>query len=75
VKVLLDANISHKVLAGLRTAGHDAIHVREIQMGSSPDPEILAAARQQSRVLITGDADFARLLALRRFTRGFIPSG
>lgn len=45
-------------------AGHDAIHVGDVGLLSAPDPQILQAADEQSRVLLTADSDFGALLAL-----------
>jgi predicted nuclease of predicted toxin-antitoxin system len=64
VKLLLDANLSPDVGRRLKEAGHDAIHVRDIGLLSAPDPEILQAAANEERVLLTADADFGALLAL-----------
>lgn len=73
MKLLVDANLSHKVAAGLRAAGHEATHLQEIGMQASPDPAVLAVARDDERILITADADFGRLLALGRLTRPRVP--
>jgi predicted nuclease of predicted toxin-antitoxin system len=64
VRLLLDANLSPEVARLLNEAGHDAIHVSEIGLLSAPDPEIMEAAAQEGRVLLTADADFGALLAL-----------
>lgn len=64
MKLLLDANLSPDVGRRLKEAGHDAIHVRDIGLLSAPDPEILQAAANEERVLLTADADFGALLAL-----------
>jgi predicted nuclease of predicted toxin-antitoxin system len=64
VKFLLDANLSPEVARLLREAGHDAIHVGDIGLLSAPDPEIMAAAAKEDRILLTADADFGALLAL-----------
>jgi predicted nuclease of predicted toxin-antitoxin system len=64
VKLLLDANLSPEVARLLNEAGHDAIHVGDIGLLSAPDPEILQAAANGERVLLTADADFGALLAL-----------
>lgn len=64
MKLLLDANLSPEVARLLKEAGHDAIHVRDIELLSAPDPEILQAAALEERVLLTADADFGALLAL-----------
>jgi predicted nuclease of predicted toxin-antitoxin system len=64
VRLLLDANLSPEVAQLLKEAEHDAIHVSEIGLLSAPDPEIMEAAAQEVRVLLTADADFGALLAL-----------
>ena len=64
MKLLLDANLSPEVARLLKEAGHDAIHVRDIELLSAPDPEILQAAADEERILLTADADFGALLAL-----------
>jgi predicted nuclease of predicted toxin-antitoxin system len=64
VRILLDANLSPEVARLLKEAGHDAIHVSEVGLLSAPDPEIMEAAAQEGRILLTADADFGALLAL-----------
>jgi predicted nuclease of predicted toxin-antitoxin system len=64
VKLLFDANLSPEVARLLSEVGHDAIHVQDIGLLSAPDPEILQAAADDGRILITADSDFGALLAL-----------
>jgi len=64
VKLLLDANLSPEVGRRLKEAGHDAIHIRDIGLLSAQDPEILLAAAEEGRILLTADTDFGALLAL-----------
>lgn len=64
MRLLLDANLSPEVARLLQEAEHDAIHVSEIGLLRAPDPEIMEAAAQEGRVLLTADADFGALLAL-----------
>lgn len=64
MKLLLDANLSPEVARRLKEAGHDAIHVGDIGLLSARDPEIMQAAAQEDRILLTADADFGALLAL-----------
>jgi predicted nuclease of predicted toxin-antitoxin system len=68
VRFLLDQNRSPRLAAILRDAGHDALHVEEIGLAAAEDDEILQAARDDARVLISGDTDFGALLALARVT-------
>lgn len=64
MKLLLDANLSPEVARLVKEAEHDAIHVSEVGLLSAPDPEIMEAAAQEDRILLTADADFGALLAL-----------
>ncbi|HET7052504.1 MAG TPA: DUF5615 family PIN-like protein [Solirubrobacterales bacterium] len=64
MRFLLDANLSPEVARLLKKAEQDAIHVSEIGLLTAPDPEIMEAAGQEGRILLTADADFGALLAL-----------
>lgn len=64
MKLLLDANLSPGVARRLNEAGHDAVHVVEIGLMTASDPEIMRAAAEARRVLVTADSDFAAMLAL-----------
>jgi predicted nuclease of predicted toxin-antitoxin system len=50
----------------LGRAEHDAVHAASIGLASALDQQILDAARQQGRVVVTADLDYPRLLALER---------
>lgn len=63
MKFLLDENQSPLIADLLAEAGHDAVHVRDIDLRTSPDEKVLAAARNSGRVVISADTDFGELLA------------
>jgi predicted nuclease of predicted toxin-antitoxin system len=63
VRFLLDENLSPRLAELLTTAGHDAVHARDLSLGRAPDELILDAARRDGRVVISADADFGEILA------------
>jgi predicted nuclease of predicted toxin-antitoxin system len=62
MKFLLDENVSYRVASHLKAAGHDAVHVGEIALTSTDDAVILVRARDDGRVLVSGDHDFVQML-------------
>jgi predicted nuclease of predicted toxin-antitoxin system len=63
MKLLLDQGLPRSTVLQLSKTGIEAVHVGEIGMATAEDAEILAFAEQQSRVVVTLDADFHTLLA------------
>lgn len=58
--------VSLTTVAALRAAGHDAIHLRDEGLIRLPDPEIVAKAVAESRIVLTFDLDFGDILAIAR---------
>jgi predicted nuclease of predicted toxin-antitoxin system len=63
VKFLLDECISTRLAPLFADAGHDVIHDSDRDLAGHVDDEVLAAARDEGRVLVSADADFGELLA------------
>ncbi len=64
MKFLVDESLQRHVAGLLVENGLDAVHVSDIGLRGAPDEKVLAAADEDSRILITADTDFGTLLAL-----------
>jgi predicted nuclease of predicted toxin-antitoxin system len=71
LRFLADMGISQRTVEWLRQQGHDAVHLREEGLQRLEDPDILAKARAEGRILLTMDLDFGYLLAV---SGGQLPS-
>ena len=60
--------LSPTLAAWLREQKHDAIHAAELKLDRATDVDILARAKDESRIVITADLDYPRLLALTQET-------
>ena len=61
--LLLDMNLPPAFASALELAGFPAVHWFAVGDPTADDAQILAWARQHSRVLITHDLDFSAILA------------
>jgi predicted nuclease of predicted toxin-antitoxin system len=59
--LLANENIPRMLVSQLRQRGHDVRWVWEEQRGIS-DPQVLAEAMEQVRILLTADKDFGELV-------------
>jgi predicted nuclease of predicted toxin-antitoxin system len=64
VRFLIDNALSPLIADKLRQQGHDAAHVRDYGLQQADDPTIFARARDQDRIIVSADTDFATLLAI-----------
>ena len=55
--------LSLTTVEALRTANHDAVHLRDEGLIRLPDPKIAAKAVAESRIVLTFDLDFGDILA------------
>ena len=65
MNLLVDAWLSHRLSSALTEAGHDAVWVGNQERPPS-DPEVLAQARRDGRVVVTLDKDFGELVVAAR---------
>lgn len=64
MKLLVDANLSPRLVSLLTQAGHDVSHVFDLGIGEADDETILARALVEERAVVTADTDFVTMLAL-----------
>ena len=69
MRFLVDENLSPQFAELLDTAGHDAVHVRDLGLTSASDAVILETARREGRIIVSADTDFAALLAHGHFQK------
>jgi predicted nuclease of predicted toxin-antitoxin system len=60
MRFLANENFPGAAVSVLKFAGHDVVWVRTTAPGTS-DPEVLAWAARESRILLTFDKDFGEL--------------
>lgn len=66
MKPLINESLSSQVAQLLGDSGYDTVHVGDLDMLGAPDVEVMAAARDAGRVVVSVDTDFGELLAVGR---------
>ncbi len=65
MRFLVDNALSPILATLLEQAGHDALHVRTIELHRSEDLVIFERAAAEDRIVVSADTDFGTLLATR----------
>lgn len=65
MKLLLDANLSHRLLSAIRSDFPLSTHVRFVGLAHASDEEIWRYARNQGLTIVSLDSDFYDLSVLR----------
>lgn len=63
MRFLADMGVSQGVVEWLRSAGHDAIHLREEGLHRLPNGDIFQKGFIEHRVVLTFDLDFGEIVA------------
>lgn len=67
MRLLLDENISWRLVAYLRPHCAAVVHVRDLSLDSSPDTSIWRYVREHGYDVLTKDEDFLRLVLAECF--------
>lgn len=62
MRFLLEENADYELATFVRSLGHDITTIVEDYTRSTEDPDILAIANRENRVIITNDKDFGELI-------------
>ena len=66
MRIKLDENLPEGLATLLRSAKHEVATALEENLGGGKDTALAAAAKQEGRVLMTNDVDFADIRSTRR---------
>ncbi len=62
MKFLTDENIYTQMVEAIRSLSHDVLDIKEQNLFSMPDYDIIQMAQNTGRILITSDKDFSNIL-------------
>jgi predicted nuclease of predicted toxin-antitoxin system len=63
MRFLADMGVSLTAVRALRDLGHDVVHLEELGLRTLADAEIFRRAREERRIVLTFDLDFANMSA------------
>ena len=63
MRFLVDEDLPRSLAVALRSAGHEALDVRDIGLRGHSDQDVFRAAQQRGAVLVSGDRGFANILS------------
>jgi predicted nuclease of predicted toxin-antitoxin system len=63
VRFLIDNALSPLVAEGLCDQGHDALHVRDVNLQNASNDALFSHASAEQRIIVSADTDFGTLLA------------
>jgi predicted nuclease of predicted toxin-antitoxin system len=72
MKFLTDQDVYAATVGFLQGMGHDVVTASQLGLGQAADSEILQAAHDQNRLLVTRDRDFGGLVFVQGASPGVI---
>jgi predicted nuclease of predicted toxin-antitoxin system len=72
MRFLLDQDVYAATRQFLLSLGHDVVQVSQLGLSQATDEQLLAAAQEQGRILITRDRDFGTLVFARALGSGVL---
>ena len=69
MRFLVDNSLPSRMADQLAAMGHEAAHVRELNLSRAIDEEIFEVATRENRILLAQDTDFGTILAQRGESR------
>lgn len=70
--LLIDENLPRNLASLLRQNGYNAQDVRDVGLGGRPDRDVWQFAQTNSITIVTGDRDFANILAYPKPHAGIV---
>ncbi|MBN9519931.1 DUF5615 family PIN-like protein [bacterium] len=67
MKLLFDQNLSHRLVAQLAAEYPGSAHVRDLGLGSAPDPDVWARAAADGFAVVSKDTDFQQRALLHGY--------